>query len=634
MSRSIVIVLLCGALSACSGISDVLLSAPEKVNKAFPPIAEVRVAEEGLRSAIGADSAQLKAFEEQYASRLTLRALTCSQGVTVGRFDSIEKVKGYAVNRSCLAEQDTLLLQYLGLRQIGYRLLQPALRPFVALGALTTLPTASGPAFLQTVAAAPAAGVAMLVGSRGELSSIEIPGGAKIATLPPAPSSVNSVMLSPNGRVAAVSVNNTENLMFVDTETGSKLWDTKELRKVYSWIPEIGAALAKDAKNGALMLIDFQAGSVAPHPVALREHAWAVNVSTSPSRVLVASPQGFTLIEHARNGAVNGVVIKEFALPQGRLAHGAPVLMQAGKSIVFSSNRELMAVDLESGKQTIWPTGEFLAGRFAKLGETTLLVDTNGLDGSLGKAMLFDIHANAFAPVVGPGADGGSMLELAGRIGFSRRKGQELLVGDTVTTAEPVSIDNAVAAFNLARQIARLEQASRERVAPEHSAQELSTLASPSFTVAFDGSVRKAEPPAGHDAAMASHARAGRLEAVGVYQGAAATADAKGRKVGNVTVRVRRGKGVLLVLSSYEPVRWTLVPEPGAVILGVMVSGYYQSEVVGAGRARVLMSGGNYAYELASAEYRALNRQTMLYTGKPIDTFQGKYEGSVFTVGE
>ena len=635
MFRSIVVVLCCAALSACSGVGDVFLSAPEKVGKAFPPITEVRIGEEGLRALVAADPVQAKAFEQQYASRLALRALTCAQGLTIGRFDSIDKVKGYAVNRQCLAEQDILLMQYLGIRQIGYRLAQPALRPFLPLGPTATLPTGGAPD-LQALFAASAAGVAVLVGQRGELASVEIPGGKKIAPLAAAPGSVQSVLLSPNGRVAAVRLHSNNSVMFVDTETGSKLWDTREIKQLYSWMPEVGAALAADGKTGALTLIDFQAGTLAAHPVALREQAWAVNVSTAPSRVLVAANRVFSLLEHVRDGGVNGTVVKEYHLPQGRSAQGAPTLMLGGKSIVFASARELMAVELASGKETVWPTGEFFAGRYAKLSETTLLFDTNERDGSRTKSVVFDITSNTLASVVGADAGGGSVTELPGRAGFYRRSYPDVWIGDSVASAAPVSIDSVIAAYNLARQIARLEESSR-MVAREESAGAEMSISSSAPAFSFGGAAPSRPSTAitaGQDAIMSSLARTGRIEAVGVYQGVSASAVGQSRKVGSVTVRVRSGKPVLLVLSSYEPVRWTLVPEPGATILGVLVSGYHQSEVLGAGRARVLMSGSTYAYTAGSSEYRALNRQTLLYTGKEIDTFQGKYEGSAFTVGQ
>ena len=140
----------------------------------------------------------------------------------------------------------------------------------------------------------------------------------------------------------------------------------------------------------------------------------------------------------------------------------------------------------------------------------------------------------------------------------------------------------------------------------------------------------------GANSPIANLARDAQVEAVGVYQGGTgATRTTGGRKTGNVEVRIRRSaKPMVLVLSSYEPVRWELISEPGARLAAVLVSGYYPSQVVGAGSARIIMAGNAYAYKLGSPEYNNLNQETIKWTGKSIGVFQGRYEGGTFSVGE
>jgi hypothetical protein len=100
----------------------------------------------------------------------------------------------------------------------------------------------------------------------------------------------------------------------------------------------------------------------------------------------------------------------------------------------------------------------------------------------------------------------------------------------------------------------------------------------------------------------------------------------------DVTVR-RTSKPIILVLCSYEPVQWKLKIEPGAKLNAVLVSGYYTSQVSGAGSARVVLTGSTYAYSQGGPEFRRFNQEIMLWTGRTIDVFQGKYEGSTFSVG-
>lgn len=104
--------------------------------------------------------------------------------------------------------------------------------------------------------------------------------------------------------------------------------------------------------------------------------------------------------------------------------------------------------------------------------------------------------------------------------------------------------------------------------------------------------------------------------------------------MGAVEVSIRRSsKPVVLVLSSYEPVLWRLKLESGAKLSAVLVSGYYDSQVVGAGSARIVKIGSNHAYKSGGAEYNALNLEVLRLTGKTIGIFQGRYEGASFSTG-
>ena len=102
----------------------------------------------------------------------------------------------------------------------------------------------------------------------------------------------------------------------------------------------------------------------------------------------------------------------------------------------------------------------------------------------------------------------------------------------------------------------------------------------------------------------------------------------------HVEVRVRRSaQPIVLVLSSYDPVRWMIISEQGARLAAVLVSGYHQSQVVGAGSARIINIGSAHAYKQESSQYHTLDSQVYRYTGKRINLFQGRYAGKEFTVG-
>jgi hypothetical protein len=80
-------------------------------------------------------------------------------------------------------------------------------------------------------------------------------------------------------------------------------------------------------------------------------------------------------------------------------------------------------------------------------------------------------------------------------------------------------------------------------------------------------------------------------------------------------------------------VNW-MVENTGATNAAVLLSGYHDSSVIGAGNARVLRIGSAYAYA-SGAEYDRLQQAVRQYTGsRGIRSFQGRYEGQAFSVGE
>lgn len=461
MFRFLVLPLFCLSMSGCSEISDVFMPAHAKVNKAFPPIAEVRVAEENLRAFIQQDKAARSSLDALYASRLELRALTCTQGLTIGRFASIATVKALPIGRDCLNAQDAQLLQYLGIRQVAVRFSQPPLRPLLPLGPATPVPATGGVDFFSGYAAS-GAGVAVMRGTRSEFISIELPSGKKISSFPISPETSSRVLLSPNGRVTAMNIGNS-GVAFVDTETGAKLWDTRDFNQLYAWMPEVSAALASDSKNGALLVIDFQTGKIYPHSVSLRNQTWALPVSSTPSRVLVGAYKEFSLMEHVRDGdAVQGSIITGFRIKEAAgVSSSSPTLMLERKAIVFISGRDFMMFDLESGKETLWSTGEFLGNRYAKLSEETLLVDSYVPNTIGSKSWVFNIKEVTLSPVEMADSQQGIVSELVGRTGYMRRNHNQTWFGDVVPTGEATSLSAIMGAFNLERQIAQLEAATR-----------------------------------------------------------------------------------------------------------------------------------------------------------------------------
>lgn len=129
-------------------------------------------------------------------------------------------------------------------------------------------------------------------------------------------------------------------------------------------------------------------------------------------------------------------------------------------------------------------------------------------------------------------------------------------------------------------------------------------------------------------------ARTAQVDAVSVYEAVAMRAPCAPRSYGPVKVLVRGAlRSVVLVLSSHQTVEWELTLSPGATLAAVLISGYGESTVAGAGNALVSSIGGFYAFKRGSAEFKHLEQEVMRCTGRGIENFQSVYAGNTFEVG-
>lgn len=662
---------------------DIQLTVPEKINKAFPPRAEVRIQLETLESLVPSDDPSLKSFKTNYESKLTLRALTCTQGISINRFDSIKNIKKLAIDRDCLKEQDDQLQELIGLKLVSFRLSQPPLKPLVKLGPPTVIRGADG-IEIYIGKAASKAGVAVLRGNRSEFISVEIPSGKKIATLPSMPeASQTNYSLSPNGRIFATPVNN-KDLRFVDSETGQELWLAKDINQIYVWLPEMQAALVRDNKsgagNGGVLLIDFKIGDVKPYLAAQKNQSWALHVSESPSRLLIGSYRDFSLIENSRSPeGVDSSVVKDYKIksPKGSVSSLTPTLMLNGEAIAFVTGRDFMLFNLETRDEKIWESSEIIGNNYAKLSEDSLLVDAYGLSGLAGtKPCVFNVKDSTLSVVETAEGSEGIVYELEGRTGFMRRGYQKVWIGDELQIGKAESLDTMIAGRKLEKQLQALENEERMVKAREYAmkvAQDISRMQRPMGANSATGAnlaqlretfLRQAEQngyasaapmaPAAEVAQMApsnnkysaeaNEARRlailnttnrmlgnvpsnAKVEAIGVYE-------TKDRSPAGINVIVKKSdKPIVLMLSAYEPVRWNLIKESGANLVAIIATGYNLPQVTGAGTTKTVIKKGGYAYKQSGAEYSALNNDAVMWTGKSISNFQGAYGGTLFVVG-
>jgi len=130
-------------------------------------------------------------------------------------------------------------------------------------------------------------------------------------------------------------------------------------------------------------------------------------------------------------------------------------------------------------------------------------------------------------------------------------------------------------------------------------------------------------------------AQSAQVEAVSVYEAVAMRAPSMPQQQGPVRVAVRRtSRPVVLVLSAHQTVAWELDVAPDAELKAVLMSGYGESTVAGAGAALVTSIGGFYAFKRGSAEFRHLEDEILRCTGRNIENFQSVYAGHSFEIGD
>jgi hypothetical protein len=133
---------------------------------------------------------------------------------------------------------------------------------------------------------------------------------------------------------------------------------------------------------------------------------------------------------------------------------------------------------------------------------------------------------------------------------------------------------------------------------------------------------------------LTRHDRPAQIEAVSVYEAVSMNAPSMPQQSGPVRVIVRRtARPMVLVLSSHQTVDWQLELAPDAELQAVLLSGYGESTVGGAGQATVSSIGGFYAFKRGSGEYRHLEDEVLRCTGRNIEHFQSVYSGSLFEIG-
>ena len=642
---------------------DLLLSPLEKFNLAFPPNAETLIAIEDIESLASSSNISPMSIREHYDEKLAYRYHTCIKGLTLSRFDPLKKVRQLPINPNCLAAMDNMLIQYLGMRRVGLRLTQPALKPQVALDK-NVFVYQPGNWVTTTAIFSAESGIAILAGEEGvtngsfSLVSIDINGGKKIVKLAPVfGANIREISLSPNGRIAAVPVQkpySNNEVVFLDTETGNILGRIDQTTTIEAWLPKMSAALLKHNTNNSILIADFLTGAVSPYEIDTKPLLWGTAVGLSSEHVLVGTDHAFYLAQNERTASgIKSTIVKEFYPKQSQYSPTKPpFVMLNGKVAIFTMYKFLTRYALDTGNVNQIETYPILDNNFQRIDEERLLTKLKDTD----KQVVFNLKDLSISQIAEHEYANNQLSTLNSGNGLKKIIKKQLWVGNSLEVTKTQPLASLVAEKKAEEQVKlMLEKAQSEREIalfgipvddePQPETVRMPRRVNPSAGLVIQdrnsiGKSIQSDQPNTTPALMKSnflHSKMPtntRYEFIGVK-------NAKNVTSNEIQVTIQKtSRPLLLFLSSCTTVKWNVIKQPGSRLIGV----FQQIKYSGQPFSSVNLDNSEYstqqslrighcAFDKNSPEYKSFEQEVLEKDGKRIEKFHGEESGLAFSVG-
>lgn len=597
------------SLAGCDFKQATLMSPEDRITAAFPVSESARSARSVLLDQ--ADEAQKKALSAEFERRLRLRALLCAKGYAPSWLTSPDDIRKNINDGACFTGVDNDITRWLSLRRLGLILAKPPLRAVPANPPEFTVADGA----IQTVRFASKAAVALVVTSQ-DIEVLDMVSGKALLREPRGGA---TLALSANGRVFVTGEGNQVKVR--ESETGTVLLDLPDVRSEQFVLADERTLFFLRYDNrrdmSTLTLADLGSGQEVPVNVVKNGVQQILPVPKSKDQYVLLAWRGAYKIEVQRDKAEPEIhLLAEKPLEGISLSTMHDCLTADEMGCIVSSGKELSILALDTLTLQTTSFEPFYIQAVTRTSDKDRFYLTGYMPGGEGGSRMFAFNMSAQTMA----AVSKDKLPVA-RLVYVRSLHKPAQLNDNkiallmadLPTGTSVGLSGFLAeALDIANQ-RKLEAFEKQQAMEAQAAAAVAN--SPIVRAAADAQV----------------------EGVGVYQGNAtlsAWRTPEGRKMGAVDVRVRpSARPIALVLSSYEPVRWNVIIEPGARLATVLLSSYGSSQVVGAGGARVVQIGSIYAYKLGSSEYEALNQDVKKWTGKGMGVFQGRYEGGSFSVG-
>ncbi|MCW5593391.1 MAG: hypothetical protein KIS74_14925 [Burkholderiales bacterium] len=606
------------------------MKSPEgKINAVFPETQALVAARKAVFALLESQSPEVrKSIETELATRTKLRALDCAKAYSPGWHESGVEIRQRLDNPDCFANADAETTRWLSLRRVGLMLALPALRPIPAPAPAYIV----APEFIQHAIFAQAAGVALLQTS-SRIVVADLRDGKPL--LNEARGERGAGTLSPNGRIFIGG--DSRAAYFRSSETGETIAEIPGTRPAsFNWVDSRTAVFEENAATPSrTMLVDFESGRVVPVP-AIRSPAQRgfVAAAGGPNRYVLVSHQSVALVELARGGAEPGVrLLDEKPLPGASWASNTSgVTADGGKLFSVSTDLLLIPLDTLEAEKVAFDPMHLQVGTGLPKGEGIIVSGFMTFAAGQGsRHYLFRPSTRTLEPI-----DTAKLLSQR-FVAIAPLRKIGVIDGAKITVLDEIPVLPAVTLSDM--QAGAIEESNRvklEAFEREAQAAKAARAAGP-----------VASPIPGPLVALARDAK---IEAVGLYKGGGESSQPSWRgkrekrekqaKPGELpaaeAVEIRAmpsSRPLVLVLSSYEPVRWLVTAEAGSKLSAIILSGNERSEVFGVHDVHMVRIGKQYAYNSASREFSELDAEVRRWTGRPIGAFQGRYEGGSFFVG-
>lgn len=588
--------------------------AETRINAAAPVSDEVRQARLDFDDAAVALAIDVERLHAQFRDRLKMRALECAHGYSPSWLHDEEHIRSQLVDSDCFAKSDAALAQWIGLRHAGLLLAASPLRP-VPNEQIAPYLVASER--ISEASFARQAGIAVLhtskqhevfdLGSGQRLQQIQREGRNFV------------VDISDNGRL--LSLRQDESTLLLDLEHGKPLLRMDKVRdQRLFWVGQHGALYVPSDERSPVF-VDLLNGLQSPIPTSIHSVLMSVPTPVAGRYAVLGSNRHAAFgVSGDSNGWKASLALEVDAAqsvgqwPRGNITADANTYIgqQNGPVLLDLRTLTLNKPDLKTLMISIVvPT--------ADADTTYLFSHYRTANGGQPAPLLYSTSKHTLAPAQVATRLSSTMTWIPSIRRNALRDDFKLTLLPAVQTSQPP--------IDAATYLAQLPVVTN--VAPSMEDHDSFLAALRTARASRTGTV------AGVDRELAALAANAIIETVGVYEGEGAVHGAGNpvRTPGTVRVMVKKGRPVILVLSSYEPVNWVIQPEPGAQVAAVLHGGYHPSQVYGAGKARTIELGRVYAYQRRADGFPQLDAEVRQRLGKGITRFQGTYRGSLFRVG-